>query len=244
MGVCSTFLFFLSAEFNAMIWNESHRFATIGSYKLVTATLIGVCGLVWAGFFRDKSEIDFSRLNSRIAKEKEETMRMATIALNASQTAIAIVDEQRFIKMFNSSFQDLSGNYFDTDLRYMQLEDALQLSNDDTVVLIHCFQEKFPRERDFIVDNKHLRLSLSDTSIDPLCPVGGKHVHVVLRDIANEQALAQADAAAQQQALETIAVMQAIGHRLLVPRQGANHFAQAGESIHLIPDYYDDELND
>lgn len=70
---------------------------------------------------------------------------MAAIALNACQTAIAIVDEKRFITMFNASFHGLTGHKYDTDLRSMQLEDALQLSNEDTRSPLHCIQDSFPR---------------------------------------------------------------------------------------------------
>lgn len=104
----------------------------VGSYKLIVTCVAGVCGLVLVETMKDKSEKERSQIRAKDIAEKNTSIQMATMVLNISQVALVVVDKQRRIILYNSTFETNHGNHASTDMRSMFLEDVLNLSTEDS----------------------------------------------------------------------------------------------------------------
>lgn len=239
--VSAIFIYLMSQEIIAIMHQEGY--AEIGSYRLISASLFGVSGLVFVGAFRDKTNNELARMREAYVAEKTATIRLAKMALDASETAIAVVDDKRSIVIFNAAFQNISGNKVGSDLGCIQLEDVLNLSTFDTHVLMSCFEDTTAkRENDFFVDNRFLRVAIfSNSSMDTESADESNYFNVVLRDVSNERILADAVSAAQQQALETLIVIQAIENMDNRFNVEAQRGVEARRPLNIIPDSDSDE---
>lgn len=180
-------------------------YLVVGICKLMGVGMVCVSACFLAKFFLRKAE---AIRHEKLVGESNSMLRMATMALNASLTAIAVVDGNRTIVMSNSAFRGLLGHSNETELNSLQLEDVLSLSQDDASMLIWAFQtnDSPPIEVDFSLENRIVRVTVSELNID----FTTKLYHIVLKDLTNAYALQQAVASAQR---ATYNIIQAVGAR-------------------------------
>lgn len=210
-------------------------YAATSVYKIIFVFLCYSCGLVCASALHEKAEL---RRYGKIIAENNIMLKMAATALNASSTAIAVVDGRRSVMLFNSAFQDVSGNSRDSDLGRKQLERVLKLTSDQTLTLMMCFQHVSPATAVFVLEGRAVRVTISFLLNDFV----ERSFHVVLTDIANEHA---AVSLAQREALETLAIMQAVEELTYRVGQPQNlDVAQYIPRIDIIPDHHDDYLDE
>lgn len=168
----------------------------VGICKLMGVSLVCICAVIFTRIFRHKAE---AHRHAKILAESSAMLRMATSALNASSTAVAVVDEHRVITMYNPAFQFVLCHSDDTDLKNIQLEAVLNLSTEDLSMLQWAFQtsDKPTVEVDFVLGSKVIRVAVSAISMD----AAEKLYYVVLQDLTEKYALQQAVSRARQAAL-------------------------------------------
>lgn len=204
-----TFAYVMMTQMASVLHKEGYVAAS--SNDLVSTFFFGLFGLVCTGAFRDRFISEQARLSAEKVIAKENTsVRVATMALNASETATAVVDKERLLVMYNTAFQKMCCES-DTDLRGKQLEGALNLSAEDTCALTNSFEDTGVREIQLTVSGKPVCIKAIASSMDPESFIeDNRYFHIVLRDLQRERDLAQAASLGQQEALKTLALVRDI----------------------------------
>jgi signal transduction histidine kinase/FixJ family two-component response regulator len=218
-----TFTYHMAVELIGMVTVPGY--AATGAFKCVKAAVFGLTGLVAAGAFRqeiDAKEVLEKMVEARAKEinEQESELRMVGLALEASETAIAILDSKLRILWLNPALRRLSGKE-DGDLHNRTLTDALGLSSADTESLGRVFLR--PSDETILVNGKTISVEVSSPAKDVLDKSSESRFVVVLKDITENQALEKARQAAKQEALQAKAMaesMEVLSHELRTPLQG------------------------
>lgn len=183
----------------------------VGLSKLIGVSVFYLCVIVLARACR-------RRTNEHADAENIQSVGMAEMVLNANKNAIAIVDQERSVLMLNSAFWGVLGHSNGTDLRSLQLEDILNLSQEDTSLLLWYLQQSTPTEVDFSVNGGIIRVSVSMTGVEAKS-------YTVLQDITDAYALQQAVSRAKEQTRNLIQAMGAQqGHARQLHHMTPNDF--------------------
>jgi PAS domain S-box-containing protein len=219
-----TFTYHMASEMVAMVTQPGY--AVTGGYMIIRAGFFGAVGLIAAGAFRQ--EIDAKAVLEELVEERTaqivqqaDELRMVGLALKASETAIAITDQQRNIIWLNPALRRLTGKK-ETALLNTSLAVALSPSEEDTEKLIRCFNETVSLEDEILVNGKIMYAQVSP-STDAEFQNSGSRFVVVLKDITEKRALERAKKSAQQEALISQAMsesMEVLTHELRTPLQG------------------------
>jgi PAS domain-containing protein len=182
-------------------------YAPDGISNLATASFFGVLGLVIAGTLQSDSETNEQALQQ--AKDSE-AQQMATAALCASYTPLAIANPQRGLILCNPAFGRLTGLHSNASVSGLYLEDVLCLSDDDSALLRTCFQESSVQEAEFFVRGQFFRVKISPSSTDAESFDGRYGFVIILQDVTQERALKRAIENAERQTFITQAIMNAL----------------------------------
>lgn len=180
--VDTAFVVFIMIQLNAIMHQSGDTTSNV--YQLFGACLFGICGMVVTESLGGRSERERARIKANLLVQTNTAMTMATNALNTSQDALVVVDKQRTIVLLNLAFVAKYGNNKSSkELRYMRLEDALNLSRNDTSELICCFEDLSFHARDVYVGNGKIRVTLSTEPIDLVSVEGVKFFLATFNDV-------------------------------------------------------------
>jgi PAS domain S-box-containing protein len=203
--ILGVFVTFMALEVHGIMLKDGY--APDGISNLVTASFFGAVGLVVAGTLQSDRETNEQALQQ--AKDSE-ALQMATAALCASYTPIAIANPQRRLILCNPAFGRLTGLHGNTSVSGLYLEDVLCLSDDDSALLRACFQESSVQEAEFFVRGQIVHVKISPSSTDAESFDGRHGFVIMLKDVTQERALERAIENADRQAFITQAIMNAL----------------------------------
>jgi PAS domain S-box-containing protein len=146
------------------------------------AGLFGAVGLIAGGAFRNDKDT-----GAKESARQAESLRIARMALNASDTAMTFTDPHRKILWCNPSFLRLAGTAVESEIQSTLLEVALSLSKDNAKKLNGCFRQRAAIEVELLIRGMivHVRVSPSTDS-----QIANGFV-VVLKDVTEERSLEQ-----------------------------------------------------
>jgi PAS domain S-box-containing protein len=234
VAVFCVFVYFIALEVYSILMLEGY--ANDGLQNLTTASFFGVVGLIAAGAFRG----DDSAENPAAAAPNAESQFLATIALNASHTPIAVADTERRIKLCNPAFHSLLGYSSERDVIGCLLQDLLNLSGSDAESLNRCFLDMTTCEAEFIFRGRVVHLKVSPSENDSESADCERGFIVVLRDVTDERALELAIHSARQQAYLTQAILQVIDSIAQRMQPQAPQFPLNVNVIPIVPDDEDE----
>jgi PAS domain S-box-containing protein len=176
----SVFLYVVGYEIVVMIMQPGN--AVAGAYKITRAGLFGAVGLIAGGAFRKDKDMD-----AKDIARQAESLRIARMALNTSDTAMTFTDPHRTVLWCNPSFLRIAGAAEESDVQRTLLEVALSLSTDNARKLQACFRQTSAVEEDLLIRGMivHVKVSPSADS-----RVANGFV-VLLNDVTEERSLEQ-----------------------------------------------------
>jgi PAS domain-containing protein len=176
----SIFLYFMGSEVVVMMTPSGNALA--GAYNITRAAMFTAIGLVAGGAFRNDKDV-----GAKESARQAESLRIARMALNASDTAVTFTDPHRKILWCNPSFLRLAGTAVEGEIQNTYLDVALSLSKDNAKKLKGCFRQSSGVEVELLIRGMivHVRVSPSEDS-----QVANGFV-VVLKDVTEERSLEQ-----------------------------------------------------
>jgi len=207
------FGFHIISELETMVHDPNY--APDGGFAIVRATSIAAAGLVALGTFR--KEKDLNRKLQTQVEEQEDQLLMVGLALQASETAIAMVAaSSRQVIWTNPAFDKLC---ISTDALNHELTNALGLSESNAEKLSQSFDIEASREVEICEREKILQADISPF----LSSSRTERFVVVLKDITEKRARERLEKAAEQEVLRTETIqqsMETLTHELRTPLQG------------------------
>jgi PAS domain-containing protein len=174
------FLYFVGYEIFVMMMQPGG--AVAGAYKITRAGLFGASGLIAGGAFRNDKDMDASE-----SARQAESLRIARMALNTSDTAMTFTDPHRTILWCNPSFLRIAGAAVESEVQGTLLEVALSLSAENVRKLDACFRQGSAVEVELLIRGMTIHMKVSP-SVD--CQIANGFV-VVLKDVTEERSLEQ-----------------------------------------------------
>jgi PAS domain-containing protein len=176
----SVFLYFVGYEVVVLVTQSGS--AVAGAYRIARAGLFGAIGLIAGGAFRNDKDV-----GAKESARQAESLRMARLALDASDTAMTLTDPHRAILWCNPTFLQLAGAVAESDVRHSLLEVALSLSADNARTLHGCFRHGLGSEVDLPIRGFIVRVRVSPSTDSQI----SNGFVVVLKDVTEERSLEQ-----------------------------------------------------
>ena len=224
MVLAGTFAYHMSSELIGML--ESPGYAKEGGYSILKAAFFALVGLAAAGAFRQ--EIDMNEALEALVKERSkeilqqsDRLRIVELALQASETSIAITNSKQQIKWFNPALHRLT-NLDEKQLSGTPLFEALGIK-EQTVDMTKWFSDTTPTMNSVKVHALDMEIEISPFPNEKYGAKGTSRFLVVLHDVTAEKAREKAETAAIREAMAAQAMqesMQMLSHELRTPLQG------------------------
>jgi signal transduction histidine kinase/ActR/RegA family two-component response regulator len=218
--LAGTFAAHTSSEIVTMI--NSPGYATQGGYSILKAGFFASVGLVAAGAFH--REIDMNEALEILVRERAkeiskqaERLHLVGLALEASETAIAITDPFQKVVWSNVALSKLTG-MSESELHTRKLSTVLHTED------IHlCFDDRNSTTAEIMVGQRNIAVEVSPFPDDQDKHAGGSRFLVVLKDITEQRARERAEKTAERKADVAKAMslsMETLTHELRTPLQG------------------------
>jgi PAS domain S-box-containing protein len=221
--LAGSFSFHMSSELIKIV--SIPGYATEGGYSILRVGFFSVIGLIAAGGFKKKIDMNEAleaivrERTAKITKQAEE-LCMVEHALQASETSIAIADSDQRIVWCNAALERLTGLQ-KSRLQNRSLVDVLDVPASDNDKLPKFFETGISTETCFATHGKFVSAEISRF---PCKEDGDKnHFLVVLKDLTAEKACQDAEKAGAKKAMVAQAMeesMQTLSHELRTPLQG------------------------
>lgn len=219
--LAGTFAYHMSAEMMTIV--SSPGYAAEGGYSILKAGFFASVGLVAALAFRreiyDNDALE--RLLKERAKEiskQAEKLRVVGLALEASETAIAITDSNQQIIWSNPALARLTGMQ-QSQLNSKSIQSVLSSSRN----LCKFFNDNFSSHVEIMVKGRDIDVEVSPFPGEDGEKNDGSRFLVVLTDITEQRARERAEKSAESEALQAEAMSEAmvtLSHELRTPLQG------------------------
>lgn len=249
-ATCTLVIMFIYHIFNEVSSiNSQPGYALTGGFSIIRAGFFASFGLLAADAF--KNEADANELLERLVQERTKQivqqarrLRMVEMALESSETAIAITDKDQRIVWCNPALLRLT-NKNEKEANNSHLVDVLQPGEIDCQKIKQCFNERMSIEDEitvnysniaiqvgpFIDDDSHSSMTMSmqttnqakDISTPPPDVTGDSRYIVILKDFTEKKKRQVAEEAAQKEYLLKQAMSescQILSHELRTPLQG------------------------
>jgi signal transduction histidine kinase/ActR/RegA family two-component response regulator len=219
--LAGTFAYHTSSEIGTMM--TSPEYAKQGGYSVLKAGFFASVGLVAAGAFH--REIDMNEALEILVQERakeiskqSERLLLVGLALEASETAIAITDPFQKVVWSNVALSKLTG-MSESKLHKRTLSTVLRSED-----LHLCFDTEKSTTVEIMVGERNIAVEVSPFPDDQ-----DKHGHpgsrflVVLKDITEQRARERAEKTAERKAMVAKAMsdsMETLTHELRTPLQG------------------------
>jgi two-component system, sensor histidine kinase len=222
--LAGTFAYHMSSELIGML--ASPGYAKEGGYSILKGAFFALVGLAAAGAFRQ--EIDMKETLEALVKERSkeileqaERLRIVELALQASETSIAITNSKYEILWSNPALQRLTKKK-EKELSGTTLLKALELT-EQSEELSTWFCDTNPTLNSVNVQQLNMEIEISPFPNEKDTTNGTSRFLVVLHDITAEKARERAETAAVREAMAAQAMqesMQTLSHELRTPLQG------------------------
>jgi len=222
--LAGTFAYHMSHEILSIL--SKPGYATEGGYSILKAGFFASVGLAAAGAFRreidvkESLEVQVEERTREIVKQAER-LHMVGLALEESETAIAITDSDQRVVWFNPALKRLVERK-ESQLQNQPILEVLRPSHVDSSKLLICFNEKATLHEEITLCGSEILAEVS-----PFSEVEGAdstaRFLVVLKDITAQRARERAEQAAEQEAALAKAMSESIevlSHDLRTPLQG------------------------
>jgi len=221
--LAGTFAFHMSSEIVSMI--TLPKYAMQGGYSILKAGFFAAVGLAAAGAFRkeinvkEALEVLVQQRTKEIQKQSEQ-LRVVELALQASETAIAITDSKQRIVWSNAALERISGLEIG-EMQSRTLMETLRPSKGNISQSMHLRDDLLSYHEELIVSGSYIHAEIS--------PFPGKNKDeeplflFVLKDVTAQRAREIAEQAVEQEAMKTKAMAESIetlSHELRTPLQG------------------------
>jgi signal transduction histidine kinase/ActR/RegA family two-component response regulator len=218
--LAGTFAVHTSSEIVTMM--TSPGYATQGGYSILKAGFFASVGLVAAGAFH--REIDMNEALEILVRERAkkiskqaERLLLVGLALEASETAIAITDPFQKVVWSNVALSKLTG--MSESEMHTRILSAVLHSED-----VHlCFDDRNSTTVEIMVEQRNIAVEVSPFPDDQDKDACGTRFLVVLKDITEHRARERAEKTAERKADVAKAMsqsMETLTHELRTPLQG------------------------
>lgn len=223
--LAGTFAYHTSYEILGML--SEPGYATTGGYSILKAGFFASIGLAAAGAFRREIVVKESlevlvELRARELVKQAEKLRMVGLALEESETAIAITDSEKRIVWFNPALKRLV-DWKEEDIQNQCLLKVLQTSDESESKVVACFDDQATLHDEITIGDSEILAEVSPFSGVDMEEDTNARFLVVLKDITAQRAREKAEQAAEQEALLAKAMsesMEVLSHDLRTPLQG------------------------
>lgn len=210
------FGFHIISELESMV--RDPNYASDGGFAIVRATSIAAAGLLALGTFR--KEKDLNRKLQTQVEEQEDKLHLVGLALQASETAIAMVaaSTQQVI-WTNPAFDRLCPS---TDVHQHEFSSVLGLSQANAEKVSQSFDIEASREVEICVRERILQVDISPFLSGS--KTGPERFVVVLKDITEKRARERLEKAAEKEDLRIKTIqqsMETLTHELRYVREMA-----------------------
>jgi signal transduction histidine kinase/ActR/RegA family two-component response regulator len=218
--LAGTFAYHTSSEMVTIVTLPGY--ALEGGYSILKAGFFGSVGLVAAGAFRreidmnETLEILVQERASEISKQAERLL-LVGLALEKSETAIAITDHSQKVIWSNVALAKLVGMP-ESELHTDSLPNVLHTED-----LHLCFNDRSTTTAEIMVKQRNIAVEVSPFPDDKDKKACGSRFLVVLKDITEQRARERAEKTAERKALLAQAMsesMENLTHELRTPLQG------------------------
>lgn len=206
-----------------------------GAFIVVRAAVYAAIELIAAGAFQQEVSAketlqelvvdrtaQISQQKEQIVKQKDE-LKIAGLALHASETALAVTNGKREIVWYNPAMQRLTSSNDEVSLLHRRFEDVLTSSNADAIEFVSCFKESGLADVEIVYDKKIIQAQVSPSTAANTGEADEQRFVVVLKDITESRALEKAIKLAEDETIRSIAMneaMETLTHELRTPLQG------------------------
>jgi len=208
LGLVCVFIQHVSTELMLIVGEPNYQ--QVGSTNILKAAFLAVVGIVAAGVFsnvtdaKNTLEVLVAERTKEIQSQSER-LRMVELAVQASDTAIAIVRQDCSIVWMNAALDRL------TFKRSGDLIRRLDLQQQDVRRLERAFQGRDETLTGIQVGNSIHNIEVSTFPYDEMTTIpGGSRFVVVFRDVTAERAREKAELAAEKKALHVQAMTESI----------------------------------
>jgi signal transduction histidine kinase len=219
--LAGSFAYHASSEIVTMY--RSPGYGSQGGYSILRAGFFALVGLAAAGSFQ--LEMDSKEALERLVDERARELtkqaahlRVLEHALQASETAIAIVDVSQKVLWSNSSLQELVA-VSPVKLQDSNLFKALQYPDDEVV---QSFPPVHAITEEIVLRKRHMSVEMTPFPADAKKNNENRYL-VALKDMTSQRARERAEKAAEREALIAQTMnesMQNLSHELRTPLQG------------------------
>jgi signal transduction histidine kinase len=161
----------LTTTFAYHVFNEiltmfsQPNYSVTGGFSILRAGFFASFGIFAAGAFKKESIQNelLERLVQQRTKQivaQSERLRLVEVALEASETAIAITDHMMNIVWYNPALQRLTGKHQHAQLSMCSLLDALDPSTDDRTKISSCFNCHQTFEEEITIRNLTIHIQV------------------------------------------------------------------------------------
>lgn len=209
-------------------------YASAGGFSILRAGFFASFGLFASGAFKKESDANevleklVEERTKQIAKQARRLL-MVEMALEASETAVAITDAHLRIKWYNHAFKKLTGKHDKIILDHLILE-SLDTSVSDQEKIKNCFNKIMSLEDEIEVDTASIQIQVGpfvddEKSFQSENNYGEKKNRyvVILKDFTERRRREKAEEAAEREIVLKQAMAescQILSHELRTPLQG------------------------